>query len=138
MKNKIKLFEEYFWQISDNETSNKIIAHLKKEIDVNKLTRIGGDGLYVFNSYQYIISNDKNDNRNEIDPLGEEVWENDMMIVVEKIMEIGKPFFYYKVNVNDEIELKTNKGIWIYYILHNAYKNRQKNDKRKKLKDLFK
>lgn len=134
MKDKIKLFEEFFWQTSDNEVANKIVNLLKKGIDVNKLRFHYG---YVQRRYIYIINN----TNNEIDPLGEENWGNSISIEVRQCTELANPFPYYKIIVHkedEEIELKSNKGREIYMILHKAYKNKEKNSKKEKLKDLFK
>lgn len=143
MKDKIKLFEEYFWQTSDNEIVNRIINILKKGIDINNLTNLC-DG--SFGKYHYLI--DKKNDNNDIDPFGEEDWGNNISIDVQTSDYWTEPF-HYIIYVNkgseEKIELNTNKGRKIFMMLHKAYKNRKKeikdkeeNDRKEKLKDLFK
>lgn len=121
MKN-IKLFEEYFWQTEDNDIANKIIKILKKGIDLNYLIRDNlGDYMYIIKRTETRID--------DIDPLGEENWmDDDVIIKVNDTFGIVD-YDLFIIKNNQEIKLVTNKAMKIYNMLDKAYKQKLKNKK---------
>jgi hypothetical protein len=98
----------------DDEFGEKIINYINNnDIEIEKR---GGEG-YNKTIYSFVIRK----NFNEVDPLGEEVWENDLQI---KIIE-NHSFETYYVNVyvnEDELELNRKIEYLLSEILEKKYK----------------
>lgn len=139
---KFLLKEEYFWESRDNDIANIIIKRLNNinGEEVAKINGVFGHGASQI--YEYTIKKDKN----EVDPYGEEIWENDVKIEASQFIgmrdEVGNlsPIPIYKVIVhtsNRTIKLKTNKAIKIFGILKKAYKQNLRNAERTALRSAF-
>jgi len=117
---KLKTFEEYFWQSSDNDIANKIIDSLNDGIHQEDLS-------YSDYEYTYIIHR----NTNENDPLGEEDWGDNVKIkAIHKVDLLPVVPLAYEIYISKDdgkwIELKTNKSQKIYNLLKKAYKQKDR------------
>lgn len=124
---KVKLFEEYFWQMKDNDIADKIISKLNDGINVNRIIKQEGV-MSVF--YNYTINNENKGDKS-LDPYGEDIYEEegDIIIIASSTIIFGTPFNNYEVQVTageKTIKLKSNKSMIIYFKLRNAYKKEQK------------
>jgi hypothetical protein len=135
----LKLYEEYFWQTSDNDKANKIIKILRNGIDPEKIEKVEDfdSTLYTYEIHLAPVDN------GDLDPFGyewEEEQEEPIKIEVSSTVTPGAPWYHhnlYLIKNNRKYQLKTNKAITIYGIIKKAYKKYKNEQRRREIEGIL-